>query len=190
MKRAFTMLELIFVLVVIGILAAVVIPNTRTNPVKEAAIDLLSKIRYTQHLSFIDDKYQSNGTWYKDRWQIQFNTNTNQYSILSNATYAVNPSNTSTNLSNIDLNQKYGVTLSVNGTECGIINAANANIYAIGFDHLGRPITGDFNTFTGAYTGTDVRLVTTNDCNITLTNGSETATINITPETGYARITF
>ena len=190
MKKAFTLLELVFVIVVIGILAALVLPRIKTNPVQEAAIDLLSKIRYTQHLALIDDKYESNIAWYKNRWQIKFNTNTNRYSIISNVTYAVNPSNASTNFSDIDLKQKYDVTLSVNGTECGVVNAANANTYAIGFDYVGRPFTGDFNTFTETYTGTDVRLVKTNDCAIVLTNGNQTATINITPETGYARLTF
>jgi prepilin-type N-terminal cleavage/methylation domain-containing protein len=85
MKKAFTMMELIFVLVVMGIIAAVVIPNTRTNPLEEAAVQLASHIRYTQHLAMIDDKYNPNRLdtagnviWFKDRWQIAFGNN-NQY---------------------------------------------------------------------------------------------------------------
>ena len=62
MKKAFTMLELVFVIVVAGIIAAVVIPNTKTNPAQEAAIQLLSHIRYTQHLAMVDDKYDSTET--------------------------------------------------------------------------------------------------------------------------------
>ena len=73
MKKAFTLLELIFVIVVIGILAAVIIPNTRTNPLQEAAVQLVSHIRYTQHLAMIDDKYDDADTnWYKNKWQIIF----------------------------------------------------------------------------------------------------------------------
>jgi len=78
-NRAFTMMELIFVLVVIGILAAVIIPNTRTNPLQEAAIQLISHIRYTQHLALVDDRYNpdrrdddGNVIWFKDRWQLVF----------------------------------------------------------------------------------------------------------------------
>jgi len=74
MKKAFTMIELVFVIVVIGILAAVILPSTKTNPVQEAAIQLVSHIRYTQHLAMIDDKFdQTDGSWYKKRWQIVFN---------------------------------------------------------------------------------------------------------------------
>ncbi len=51
-------------------------------------------------------------------------------------------------------------------------------------------MAGDLSTLTSPYTGTNVSLVQTNDCNVVLTNGSETASINITPETGYAAITF
>ena len=118
MKKAFTMIELVFVIVVIGILAAVIIPSTRTNPVQEAAIQLLSHIRYTQHLAMVDDKYDTNNLdstgavkWYKERWQLVFGTNTNSASVpaytifsdtagdstgdISDTEVAVNPSNAS-----------------------------------------------------------------------------------------------
>lgn len=186
MKKAFTMIELVFVIVVIGILAATILPSTKTNPTQEAALDLLSKIRYTQHLALVDDAYTGTGTWYKNRWQIQFDTNTNKYSILSGATLAKDPLSSDNNIS-VDLNAKYGVTVSVTGTECSV---NNGGVYSIGFDYLGRPMAGDLSTLTSPYTGTNVSLVQTNDCNVVLTNGSETASINITPETGYAAITF
>ena len=92
MKKAFTMIELVFILVVIGILAATIIPRTRTNPVQEAAIQLVSHIRYTQHLSMVDDNYNaSNPNWYKERWQMVFihSTNANKkyaYTIYSDRT--------------------------------------------------------------------------------------------------------
>ena len=78
-KQAFTLLELLFVIVVIGILAATIIPRSRTNPLQEAAVQLASHIKYTQHLAMIDDKYDASRTdtsgkviWYKDRWQLNF----------------------------------------------------------------------------------------------------------------------
>ena len=49
MINAFTLIELVFVIVVVGVLAAAIIPRIQTNPVKEAAIQLLSHIRNTQH---------------------------------------------------------------------------------------------------------------------------------------------
>jgi len=100
MKKAFTMLELVFVIVVIGILSALVIPNTRTNPLQEAAIQLASHIRYTQHLAMSDDRYNpatvdgtGNIIWYKERWQLVFTNSatpnsTVAYTIFSDSSTA------------------------------------------------------------------------------------------------------
>jgi Tfp pilus assembly protein FimT len=180
MKKAFTMLELVFIIVVIGILAAVILPNIKTNPVGEAAVNLLSQIRYTQHLAIIDDKFnQNNTTWYKNRWQIRFNGN--KFSIVSdnNAKFAKDPQNKSIPLSNIALKGITSITLS---GDC-------AGKSIISFDHLGRPLIGDLGATTAAYTapGTDGELLT-DDCTITLSNSDENATIVIRPETGYASI--
>ena len=104
MKKAFTLLELIFVIVVIGILAAVIIPNTRTNPLQEAAVQLVSHIRYTQHLAMIDDKFDATEPfWFRQRWQLAFSTagGTNSYMIFADSpsvvgAYDGNPSANST----------------------------------------------------------------------------------------------
>jgi type II secretory pathway pseudopilin PulG len=89
-KRAFTMVELIFIVIIIGILAAVIIPRSQNNSLREAADQIVSHIRYTQHLAMMDDKFDPNDTnWAKKRWQIIFNnssTYTNDkfsYSIFS-----------------------------------------------------------------------------------------------------------
>ena len=84
MKKAFTMIELVFVIVIVGILAAVMIPRTKSNKLQEAAIQLISHIRYTQHLAMLDDKFKSNSpTWYKERWQLIFH----QDSVHTNGEY-------------------------------------------------------------------------------------------------------
>jgi len=73
MKKAFTMLELVFVIIVIGVIAATIIPNIKSNSLKEAATQLVSHIRYTQHLAMVDDKFNANDSkWYMKRWQIIF----------------------------------------------------------------------------------------------------------------------
>jgi len=179
MKNAFTMLELIFVIVVVGILAAVIIPNTKSSPEREAAIQLVSHIRYTQHLAMVDDKFDaSDASWYKNRWQIVFNGN--QYSIVSdnNTRFALNPINRDENLSNIDLDEKYSTSIALSGGCNGQIS----------FDHLGRPLNGDLNTYTSSYTITATGQLMTATCVITLTNGAENVIINVEPETGYAHI--
>ena len=179
MKKAFTMLELVFVIIVIGILAAVIIPSTRTNPAQEAAIQLISHIRYTQHLAMIDDKYDATNTnWFLNRWQIRFTGNT--YSIAADGianTFAVNPSNSATNLQNINLDADYSVSISYNAaSSCPGPNTI------ISFDNLGRPLVGALATNYGQ--------LMTAPCQITLTSGTETVDINITQETGYAQISF
>ena len=88
MKKAFTLLGLVFVIVVIGILAVAIIPNTRSNPLQEAAIQLVSHIRYTQHLAIIGDKYDLNEPyWFRKKWQLAFSKagKTNSYMIFSDS---------------------------------------------------------------------------------------------------------
>ena len=77
-KRAFTMIELIFVIVVVGILAAIMIPKLNRNTSREAANQILTHIRYTQHLAMQDDKYENFVSdnpvrWYRMRWGVAFN---------------------------------------------------------------------------------------------------------------------
>ena len=75
-KRAFTMIELVFVIVVVGILAAVMIPKLNRNGSREAAAQILTHIRYAQHLAMQDDKYVQSvdeKLWFKMRWGITFN---------------------------------------------------------------------------------------------------------------------
>ena len=73
MRKAFTLLELVLVIVVIGIISASILPRVNTDRLGEAAHQVVSHIRYTQHLAMSDDKYNSlDVNWYKARWQFIF----------------------------------------------------------------------------------------------------------------------
>nr|WP_321314071.1 prepilin-type N-terminal cleavage/methylation domain-containing protein [uncultured Campylobacter sp.] len=83
MKKAFTLVELIFVVVVIGILAFALWPTKQPTQAFEAARQIVAHIRYTQHLALNDDKFATHiddgGTgnsiaidWYKRLWRITF----------------------------------------------------------------------------------------------------------------------
>lgn len=77
MKKAFTMIELVFVIVIVGILSFVAASSFQRNTLREAADQLVSHIRYTQHLAMIDDKFDPNeAQWFMRRWALRFQQNT------------------------------------------------------------------------------------------------------------------
>ena len=180
MKKAFTMLELIMVIVIIGILAAVIMPRTGSNKTAEAAVKLISDIRYTQHLAMIDDKYGENTAgvvdWYKKIWRIRFDTN-DSYSIVSDR-FAKDPI-TREDMTGIDLHALYGVNLSATG---GCIQAVANGI--VGFDHIGRPIV-DVPSLTSSYSGALVSKLMNTDCTVTIQGDGPDVVLTLRPETGY-----
>ena len=84
MKRfAFTLLELVFVIIVIGILAVLAMPDFKSNQLQQAAEQVANHIRYTQHLAMIDDKFDPNDpTWWRERWQIRFRLLMGEYGYV------------------------------------------------------------------------------------------------------------
>ena len=73
MKKAFTMIELIFIIVVVGILAAVAIPRIDRDNLIELVDQVTTHIRYTQQLAMMDNVYDgSDEHWYRGYWRIQF----------------------------------------------------------------------------------------------------------------------
>lgn len=100
MKKAFTLVELIFVVVVIGILAFALWPTKQPTQALEAARQIVAHIRYTQHLALNDDKFATHtdtgGTssiakdWYKRLWRITFsNLTANKDCKIGGWRYAV-----------------------------------------------------------------------------------------------------
>jgi len=56
-KKSFTILEIVVVIVVVGILAAVVLPRMEPERLRDGANVVVNALRYTQHLAMVDDKY-------------------------------------------------------------------------------------------------------------------------------------
>ncbi|PHQ65303.1 MAG: type II/IV secretion system protein [Sulfurimonas sp.] len=218
MKKAFTMLELVFVLVVIGILATVMLPQMQSTKLRESAIQVVSHIRYTQHLSMIDDKFDANDAdWYKGRWEILFGSSvsTNDkiaYSIYSDdgsdvsdsskpnlGELALDPMSSDKYLSggyssilNTDdprANKKMNLGESYNITDVTFTGGcSHSRVKRLSFDHLGRPLRGTFNTYTASYKSSATIGLIQSACNIVLTSPEGNVTIAIEPETGYAHI--
>lgn len=122
MKRtAFTMLELVFVIVVIGILAVLAMPSFQTNILQQATEQVASHIRYAQHLAIVDDKFSPTDQNYQNkRWR--FTMAGNDYSVTDSALTAIDPL-TGEDIS-VDLEDAFNTT---------------ATDAVIQFDHLGRP---------------------------------------------------
>ncbi|MDD4884463.1 carbamoyl-phosphate synthase large chain [Sulfuricurvum sp.] len=199
MKRfAFTMLELVFVIIVIGILAVLAMPNFTTNPLQQAAEQVARDIRYTQHLAMMDDKYDpTDQFWYRENWQMEFKKFNSPLEIYYEI-YA-----DTDHLGNSDINETArdpltGYLLDHDGNvtnltkNFGIINvifSANCmqggGVGEMSFDSMGRP-----NYYVTSGTTLNQYLLTT-DCNITLQHKADgNATITIRPDTGYVSVRY
>lgn len=206
-KNAFTMIELVFVIVVLGILAAIAMPKVDRDRTQEAADSILADIRYAQHMAMADFRQQSIGTnankWQRSFWQIKIESCGNSSGLfvtvgsdkdyggdISTAEAAIDPSNGKPMLWS-------------NTADCGPgddVSSASENIFItkkfgvtgisgcggaqyIGFDHLGRPHLG----FEGS-ASPDYHTYMSNTCTFTFTVDSGNFSISIQPETGYAQI--
>jgi len=205
-RPAFTLLELVFVIVILGILAAMTLPRLERDLKQEAADSILSDIRYTQHLALMDNMHEfDNPQWQRKFWKIMFydctgdqyymvgsDSNGDSGSLFDENEAATDPVNGKPMFNScgtadksgysdrIFITDKYGIT---NVTASSACSNSGANKY-IGFDHLGRPHYGfqtssppDFASYMSA----------TCTFTFTMTDG-DTFSINILPETGYAQI--
>jgi len=206
------MIELVLVIVVLGILAALAIPRMERDLKQEAADNILSAIRYTQHLALIDDKHKfDKAEWQRRFWRIVFGTCTgnNKYYMIGSdddMTGSTNAYFTQNEAASDPANGK--AMFWTNGTDCstGGDNTVSPNIFIskkygitnispsggcsnlyIGFDHLGRPYGDKFSNSNQP----DCNGSLSNDCNFTFSsddNAFEPFSIIIKAETGYAYI--
>ena len=210
MKKAFTLLELAIVIVIVGILTTTVISRMNSNNLANAAIKLMSDIRYTQHLAIVNDKYDTQDTtWYKERWQLLFGRSSAgtinsggyyAYTIFSDAyTKTGNPDPNEIAKNYLDnsklLSGGFGgsldwedekVTKELNiGYKYGIDNVTQSGCGAkrISFDHMGRPLKGNSSSWTSATSG-----LLKSQCKFTLHKDTDSIVIAIEAETGYAHI--
>jgi prepilin-type N-terminal cleavage/methylation domain-containing protein len=218
MKRfAFTLMELVFVIIIIGILAVLAMPNFRTNPLQQATEQLASHIRYTQHLAMVDDRFDpTNSQWYSQMWVLWVrqvgdvnNGGENEwfYEIFSDrsndgnsaiAEEAIDPltgdtlGNGGTNAidNTVDDNKTINLTRKYgisNIIFAGGANLNNSALRRVSFDHLGRPHRDADPNANANWR----RFLITSDMNITLIHPTDgNATITIRPETGYVSVSY
>jgi len=71
-RKAFTMVELIIVIITIAILATYSIPRLNRDTRSEAINHMLTMIRYTQNLALHDDKHlRDNTQWQRKFWSFE-----------------------------------------------------------------------------------------------------------------------
>jgi prepilin-type N-terminal cleavage/methylation domain-containing protein len=217
MKKAFTLMELIFVLVIMGILASVILPRTKKNSLQEAAIQLASHIKYTQHLAMTDDTYNSSDSqWYKARWQLVFGKNSNSddkvaYTIFSdqpsyggdanlkeiainqlNSSQVMSGGYTGSNKLNVKSESFLGMKSLNLGLKYGITSYKLQNGCSgarISFDYLGRPLKGDSSSLKGPYRAGTKRLID-RDCEIIISDSTGSVMIVVKKRTGNIDITY
>ena len=209
------MIELVFVIVVLGILASLAMGRMDRDLKQEAATTILSHIRLAQQLALKDNKHRVfDGTlndmqWQRAYWNIQFRTCANgdwSYRVGSDTSLgggangvgkvesAINPIDGkylwAANCDNLANDESPTVHLS---KKYGISNIVQTNTCGNGqivFDYLGRPHT-DTN-----YNNPDFNKIMTNDCNLTFTlstdqdndGNDDSFIITIERETGHAYI--
>jgi prepilin-type N-terminal cleavage/methylation domain-containing protein len=208
-RSAFTMLELVFVIVVLGIIAAMAIPRMEHDTRQQASEHILSAFQTTRYMALIDNRTNpDDSNWQRELWNIRFLADGNGgffYTISSNANqddtvdknetaldatngkYMYNQFNTNTidsdESKSIFIGQNYGINSVVFAGGC-------ANSDYIAFDYLGRPFAS------GIYVNALVPMVLysnvmTSACTITF--GFQDATLNdlvymIEPETGHVSL--
>ena len=206
MKRfAFTMLELVFIIIVIGILAVLAMPSFNRHPLQEAAEQVARHIRYTQHLAMLDDKFDpSDENWSRENWQLEFKHigATIYYEIYSDNDHKGNSDVNETALdplshqlmdgsTNItDLTKNFAIKTVLFSLNC----KPSPAIGEIDFDFIGRP----YYYITGNTSGVGVPLASNiyqyklnSDCVITLVHETDgNATITVHPETGYISVQY
>lgn len=207
-KNAFTMIELVFVIVVLGILAALAVPKLDRDRTQEAADSILADIRYTQHMAMADFRQQSIGTdanlWQKSFWQIKIEScgsssglfvsvgaDKNYHNGIELSEAAIDPSNGKpmfwTNLASCasgeDLSSASENIFITKKFGVSAISGCGG-VHSIGFDHLGRPHVG----FSGSTSPTYSSYMSST-CTFAFTvNGGDSFSISILPETGHAFI--
>ena len=211
-KSAFTMIELVFVIVVLGILASLAMGRMDRDLKQEASEHILSHIRLTHQLALRDNKHQSSNdaNWHTRYWQMEYlqcdnggyfyrvgsHYNHPNWGIDIKEEAAIDPIDgkyiwadelctpEADTSENVLLSKKFGIINIVNSAGCAAVDD-------IGFDYLGRPYNGIAIPATANFSN-----IMTADCNLTFTMSTDEDNdglndefiITIKSETGHAFI--
>ena len=211
-RPAFTMIELVFVIVVLGILASLAMGRMDRDLKQEAATTILSHIRLAQQLALSDNKHRSdnNPQWQRAYWRFEYGkcsgmdayyyrvgSDVNLGGSLNKAESALDPVsgkylytfNTCTSLQadespTVLLGKKFGIKKIQKYGGC-------SSVQHIAFDYLGRPhsqIASYGSADFSKYLSTDCRLKFTLSTDQDNDGIDDSFIIRIEVETGHAFI--
>jgi len=213
LRSAFTMIELLLVIIVLGILSSLAIPRLDRDLKEEMVDNILSDIRYTQQLALMDDKHLYNSQkWQQRFWHLTFSDCGGNYYYMigadnnmesaNNAHFdmeeaAIDPNNhkpmfyNCTGVNKSDMSSRIFITdkFGVKDIDMQCINGTLPSNGVggdhIGFDHLGRPHYG-FSKSTSSNSNSYIKATCTFEFTM---SDDEKISITVLPETGYAYIT-
>ncbi len=205
------MVELIFVIVVLGILVSVISSHMDRDLKQEASETILSHVRLAQKLALTDNKHRkdNNGLWQRSYWRFEYGKcrNTSNEDGTAEYYYRVGSAKTlnkgfkkiESAINAIDGKYLYTINSCKNlkkdesptvliSKKFGINRITNSKgckgVQHIAFDHLGRP-----HHQIGSYGVADFSKIMMRDCRITFEMSTgDSFTIKIESETGYASI--
>ena len=179
-KKAFTMLELVVVIVVVGILALAALPRLDRDQLGSAVDDIMAAVRRTQLLAMEDNQFdpanQTNPTWHTRRWRIR----------LSSNSYIISRSDIGREIEGV-LDEKYGVTFA--DIDCPAINPGDPTPHHIGFDEYGRILEAN-NIIRGYGNSATRSAFYQSPCVITVQTRHKKATITVAPVTGAMAVSY
>ena len=206
-RFAFSMIELIMVIVVMGILSALAIPKLNSDTRVGARDNIYSALQFTRHLALIDNRTNpENDRWQMELWTIAFAkdsddgynysvcSNQNNNSAFSQNECAIDPANgkyfytpNGTKVKDIGENQSPNVFLGGNfGVKDIQLKDGCSGAKYIAFDNLGRPFIGGIYSKENLYSK-----IMTRDCTITVKfkdTDLEDLEFSIKKETGFVEI--
>ena len=175
-KKAFTMLELVIVIVAVGILALAALPRLDRDQLGSAVDDIMTAVRKTQLLAMQDNKFDpTDPGWYTKRWMIE----------VSSDRYTITDRGTGRKIYGV-LDKKYGVTAA--DINCPVTYALFP-MSQIGFDEYGR-ILDPGNLARGYGNDAINSAFYQSPCVIKVQTKHQKATITVAPITGAMTVSY
>ncbi len=204
-KRSFSLIELLFIIVIISIVSLAFFPKHIKSDLPQAANKIIIHLKNTRYQAMIDNKFNHDDEfWFRERWTLKFQNCQKSigglyYVVYSDSNHGghINKSETlkdpltqkwlysnydcdasSNESKDILLTKEYGVTK----VDISCNNTSTIGQLSFGYD-------GQVYTKLGTKRNDTYKYMLTETCNITLYDKSnKKVTILIEPNTGYIRL--